>query len=398
MMQQFFSDDLRRDPFAAYDRARAASPLLHDPRSGAWMVFDYDGVRRALQDHEAFSSSGAAAGQSHPDWFIFHDPPRHTLLRALVARAFTPRGVAAMEPRIRWLSRALLDRAIERGEMDIAADFAVPLPQLVIAEMLGVPVQDRAAFRRWSDAILGLSHALPGSEEKEPASRAYRAAHAEMRDYVARLADDRRAVPADDLLTRLVQARVEGHALTDDEILAFVQLLLVAGTETTTNLVGNAVLCFLEHPDELTRVRAVPELLPGAIEEVMRFRSPVQWMFRFTRREVEMHGQTIPAGRMVLPVIGAANRDPAHFADPHRFDVARDPNPHLAFGHGIHFCMGAPLARLEARIALADVIERLRDLERADDAPWTPRSALHVHGPSRLPVRFAPGARLAAAG
>jgi cytochrome P450 len=217
-----------------------------------------------------------------------------------------------------------------------------------------------------------------------------------MRDYVARLADDRRTVPADDLLTRLGQADVEGQRLTDDEILAFVQLLLVAGNETTTNLINNAVLCLLDHPDELARLRAVPELLPSAIEEVMRFRSPVQWMFRFTRADVEMHGQTIPAGRMVLPVIGAANRDPAHFADSDRFDVARDPNPHLAFGHGIHFCIGAPLARLEARIALADVLERLRGLERADDAPWQPRSALHVHGPSRLPVRFAPGERLAA--
>ncbi|HEX6037738.1 cytochrome P450 [Longimicrobium sp.] len=396
MIQQLFSDDLRRDPFAAYDRLRAESPLLHDPGSGAWMVFDYDGVRRALHDHAAFSSSGAAAGQPHPDWFIFHDPPRHTALRALVSRAFTPRGVAGMEPRIRWLSRALLDRAIERGEMDLAADFAGPLPMLVIAEMLGIPVQDRATFGRWSDAVLGLSHALPGSDEAEAASRAYRAAHAEMRDYVARLTDDRRTVPADDLLTRLVQAEVEGQRLTDDEILGFVQLLLVAGNETTTNLINNAVLCLLDHPDQLARLRAGPELLPSAIEEVMRFRSPVQWMFRFARHDVEMHGQTIPAGRMVLPVIGAANRDPAHFAHPHRFDVARDPNPHLAFGHGIHYCIGAPLARLEARIALADVLERLRDLERADDAPWQPRSALHVHGPSRLPVRFAPGQRLAA--
>jgi cytochrome P450 len=396
MMLEFHSDDLRRDPFPAYDRMRAASPLLHDPRSGAWLLFDHDGVRRALDDHEAFGSSGAPAGQPHPDWFIFDDPPRHTRMRALVSRAFTPRSVAGMEPRIRFLSRALLDRGIERGEMDLAADFAIPLPMLVIAEMLGIPVQDRATFRRWSDGILELSHALPGSDEAEQATRAYRAAHAEMRDYVARLSDDRRAVPQDDLLTRLVQAEVEGERLTEGEILGFVQLLLVAGHETATNLLNNAVLCFLEHPGELERVRAVPGLLSSAIEEVLRYRSPVQWMFRFTRREVRMHGQAIPAGRMVLPMIGSANRDPNVFADPHRFDVARGPNPHVAFGHGIHFCIGAALARLEARIALADVVERLHGLERADDGPWEPRRALHVHGPSRLPIRFVPGERMAA--
>lgn len=182
------------------------------------------------------------------------------------------------------------------------------------------------------------------------------------------------------------------------EILGFVQLLLIAGQETTTNLLNNAVLCFIRHPDQLARVRAVPELLPSAIEEVLRYRAPVQWMFRFARADVQMHGQTIPAGAMVLPMIGSANHDAAHFADPARFDVARDPNPHLAFGHGIHHCIGAALGRLEARIALADVLERLHDVELASDEPWEPRRALHVHGPARLPIRFAPGARTAAAG
>jgi cytochrome P450 len=264
---------------------------------------------------------------------------------------------------------------------------------LVIAEMLGIPLADRALFRRWSDAILELSHALPGSDEAEQATRLYRAAHADMRDYVGRLTDDRRAVPADDLLTRLVQAQVEGERLTEDEILGFVQLLLVAGHETTTNLLNNAVLCFIGHPDQLDRVRAVPELLPSAIEEVLRYRSPVQWMFRFTRHDVEVGGETIPAGRLVLPVIGSANRDPRRFAHPHRFDVARDPNPHVAFGHGIHFCIGAPLARMEARIALADLVERLQGLELATSEPWEPRRALHVHGPSRLPIHFEPAPR-----
>lgn len=392
-MMDFLSDDVRRDPYPLYARVREAAPLLHDPRMDAWVVFDYDGVKRTLHDHDAFSSSATTAGRTNPDWFIFADPPRHTRMRGLLARAFTPRSVAELEPRIRWLSRALLDRYVERGEMDLAEDFAIPLPTLVIAEMLGIPVADRPRFRRWSDTILNLSHTLPGGDGAERASREYRAVTGEMHDYVARLVDDRRHVPADDLLTRLVQAQVEGERLTTAEILGFVQLLLIAGQETTTNLLNNAVLSFIRHPDQLARVRAMPELLPSAIEEVLRYRSPVQWMFRFTRREVEMNGQTIPAGRMVLPVIGSANHDPRHFDAPERFDVARDPNPHIAFGHGIHFCVGAPLARLEARIALADLLERLPDLQLASDEPWTPREALHVHGPARLPIRFTPTPR-----
>jgi len=391
-MMEFLSDAVRRDPYPLYDRLRAAGPVLHDPRSDAWMLLDYDGVKRALNDHDAFSSSAATAGRPAPDWFIFADPPRHTRMRGLLSRAFTPRTVAELEPRVRWLSRALLDRSLERGEMDLATDFAIPLPTLVIAEMLGIPVADRPRFRHWSDVILNLSHTLPGGEAAERASREYRGVAGEMHDYVARLVDDRRYAPADDLLTRLVEARVEGQALTTMEILGFVQLLLIAGQETTTNLLNNTVLCFIHHPDQLARVRAMPELLPSAIEEVLRYRSPVQWMFRFTRREVEVDGQVIPAGKMVLPVIGAANHDPQRFDAPGRFDVARDPNPHVAFGHGIHFCIGAPLARLEARIALTDLLERLTDIELASDEPWQPREALHVHGPARLPIRFTPRA------
>jgi cytochrome P450 len=202
----------------------------------------------------------------------------------------------------------------------------------------------------------------------------------------------RRVAPRDDLLTRLVEAEVDDERLGDDEILAFFQLLLLAGHETTTNLIGNAVVSLLDHPDELARLRRDPELVPSAVEEVLRFRTPVQAAFRVTTREVEMHGQTIPAGAMVLAWIGSANRDPAHFDDPARFDVGRDPNPHVAFGHGIHFCVGAPLARLEGRIALAALLDRLTDLRHAGDGRWEPRQAFHVHGPSRLPIRFRPRA------
>ena len=198
------------------------------------------------------------------------------------------------------------------------------------------------------------------------------------------------------MLTKLCEAEVDGDHLTEQEILGFFQLLLIAGSETTTNLLNNAILCLIEHPDQFARLRATPALMPSAIEEVLRYRSPVQWMFRATQRDVEVDGQTIPAGKLVLPIIGSANRDPQQFRDAGRFDIARDPNPHIAFGHGIHFCLGAPLSRLEARIALPDLLERLKGLELASHEPWEPRKALHVHGPARLPIRFEPDRRAAA--
>jgi cytochrome P450 len=285
---------------------------------------------------------------------------------------------------------------IERGEMDLAEDFAIPLPMMVIAEMIGIPSEDWARFRRWSDVILKLSYTFSSHEEGAAAGIEFRAVTEEMRAYMPQWIDQRRAAPKDDLLTRLVEAEVDGERLTEEEILAFMQLLLVAGNETTTNLINNAMLCLVENPDQLARLHAAPELLPSAIEEILRYRSPVQWMFRGTRRSVEIHGQVIPAGILVLLMIGSANRDSSQFADAGRFDITRDPNAHVAFGHGIHFCLGAALSRLEARIALSDLLERVKGVKLASDEPWEPRKALHVHGPARLPIRFEPGRRAAA--
>jgi cytochrome P450 len=348
------------------------------------MVFDYEGVRRVLTDQETFSS------RRGPDWLIFNDPPRHTKLRAIISKAFTPRSVAALEPRIREIVHELLDRVAGRGEMDLAVDFAIPLPLIVIAEMLGIPPADRERFRRWADGMLAMSYTIVGATaaEAERANADFITTTGEMDAYLGELLAQRRAAPKDDLLTRLADAEVDGERLTRAEILGFFQLLLLAGSETTTNLINNAILCFVAHPDQLARVRAEPALLPSAIEEVLRYRAPVQWMYRIPRREVELHGQTVPAGRPVLAMIGSANRDPAKFAEPDRFDVGRDPNPHLAFGHGNHFCLGAPLARLEARVALGAMLERLGEIELASDGPWEPRRGLHVHGPARLGVRF----------
>jgi cytochrome P450 len=394
-----FSDEMRRNPYPAYDRLRAASPVLHLEAFDLWMILDYDGVRRALTDHAVFSSDlSHVPGQGNPgEWFLFFDPPRHTRLRALIAKAFTPRVVANLEPRIRELSCQLLDNTVGRGEVDLIEEFSGPLPMRVIAELLGIPAEDWPRYRRWSDAILAIANTFARGKAAERIFAEYRAVTEEMQVALPELIARVRTARPEALLAGLAEAEVGGERLTPREVLGFVQLLLVGGQETTVNLINNAILCFLEHPDQLARLRAAPDLLPSAIEEVLRYRTPLQWMPRATARDVEVHGRVIPAGKLVLPVIGSANRDPQQFADAGRFDIARDPNPHIAFGHGIHVCLGAPLARLEARIALADFLGRVSAFELAADGPWEPRQALSVHGPSRLPIRLKPARRGAAA-
>ncbi len=386
-MTDFFSADMRRDPFPVYRQLRDNSPVLRDPRTGLWMILEYDAVKQALADTDTFSSRAAPPGGGPLDWLIFFDPPRHTKLRGLISKAFTPRVVAGLEPRIRQFCRELLDAAGDRATLDLVADFSFPLPMMVIAEMLGVPAADRPRFRQWGEAMLGLAETVSGSpEEAARAGTAFRTAKAEASAYLTHLLAERRSALKDDLLSRLIEAEVDGERLTGEEILAFFLLLLLAGTETTTNLINNAVLCFHEYPDQLARLRATPQLLPSAIEEVLRFRSPVQVMFRMTRRDVVLHGQTIAANQLVLVVLGSANRDSRQFRDADRFDIAREPNPHVAFGHGIHFCLGAPLARLEARVALTEFLDRFHQFSLAGQGAWEPRRAFHVHGPNRLPL------------
>jgi cytochrome P450 len=383
-MMDIFSDDNRRNPFPIYDRLRAESPVLRvPPPFDAWMILDYEGVKWALSDHETFTSQVPA-----PKWFAFLDPPKHTKLRALISQAFTPRMVVNLEPRIQELSRELLDENCDRREMDLVADYSVPLPMKVIAGMIGIPLEDWAKYKNWSDVILKLSYARSGGEEAEQAGRGFREVTAEMGAYLADMIGQRRKNPQDDLLTGLIEAEVDGERLSQQDILGFFQLLIVAGQETTTNLINNAVLSLLENPDQLALLRATPELLSSAIEETLRYRSPVNWMMRAPKRDVEAHGQTIPAGKLVLAMIGSANRDPRQFPEAGRFDITRNPNAHIAFGHGIHFCLGAALSRMEARIALADILRRFRQFELAGGQPWQPRQALNVHGPARLPIRF----------
>lgn len=388
LFARLFAEDTRRDPFALYASLRSATPLLHDDATDLWMVFDHDGVKRALTDHESFSSVVSPPGTTVAGWMIFADPPRHTSLRALVSRAFTPRAVASLAPRVRAVSGELLDALAAQGDgADLVEGYALPLPLIVIAEMLGAPAADRPRFRRWSDVIMALGYTSAGGEAAARAQADFAAVTGEMRDYLRGLLAARRLEPRDDLLTALLAAEVDGERLGEDEILGFFQLLLVAGHETTTNLIASAFVCLAGHPAQAARLRAQPALLAGVIEEVLRYRSPVQAMWRVSRRDVAWGDAVIPAGKTVLTMIGSANRDERVFADADRFVIDRAPNPHLAFGQGIHFCLGAPLARLEARIALEDMLDRGGRFALASDEPWTPRPAMHVHGPLRLPIR-----------
>jgi cytochrome P450 len=380
-----FSPDVRRNPWPVYDRLRAQSPVLHvPPPFNGWMVFDYETVKWIMTDNALFSSRIPAPNFS----FIFTDPPEHTRLRNLISRAFTPRAIADLEPAIRAISKELFDSNIAAGQMEFAADFSAPLAMRVIAGMLGIAPEDWPRYKRWNDKLLSLTFARSGGDQAQQAIRDFNSVTTEMSAYLQDSLAERRNSPQSDLLTRLLEAEVEGDRLTHEEILAFFRLLMFAGQETTTNLLNNAVLSFIDHPDQLARLRNAPELLPSAIEEVLRYRSPFQWMMRTPLRDVEVHGTRIPKGAFVLPMVGAANRDPERFPDPNRFDITRDPNPHVAFGHGIHFCLGAALARLEARVALSDLLSRFESFEYAGEEPWEPRQGLIAYGPARLPIRF----------
>ena len=378
-------DAVRRNPYPLYTALRRVRPVLRDRAHDFWLLFDHASVQRALVDHETFSSRAAPPGGGPLDWMIFTDPPRHTKLRALVMRTFTPRAIAALEPRIRELAAGLLAPHLDRGSMDLVRDYADPLPLAVIMELLGMPPTDRERLATWTGSILGLGDTVAGGNRAARAISRYRDAKEDMSPYLTALLVARRAIPRDDLLSRLVAAEIDGERLSDDEIFDFFQLLLLAGSETTTNLIANAAVCFSAHPRQLAWVRADLARLPAAIEEVLRYRSPAQLIFRFAARDVTLHGRTIPKGKLVMAMIGSANRDERRFPNASQFDVTREPIPHVGFGHGIHFCLGAALARLEARVALEELLSRT-DCLHVTNPKWAPRRAVNVHGPRALEV------------
>ncbi|MEO5312805.1 cytochrome P450 [Pseudarthrobacter sp. CC12] len=374
------------DPFPQYERMRAMAPVFQDSQSGSWHVFRYEDVQRVLSEHATFSSrmggdNPSGTGQLFAASLITTDPPRHRQLRSLVTQAFTPKAVDALAPRIAGLTNELLDGIAAGGSADLIRDLAYPLPVIVISELLGIPAEDRERFKHWSDVIVSQTRTAPAGETQDTTT-------SEMVEYFLALIDRRRSRPGTDLISSLLSAEIGGQRLTVPELLGFCSLLLVAGNETTTNLIGNAVLCLAESPGTLGRLLEEPGLLPQALEEVLRFRSPVQSMYRVAVAETVLSGQRVPAGAPIVAWIGSANRDGQQFLAAAEFDIDRSPNRHLAFGHGIHFCLGAPLARLEARIALEALLTRLPGLSLAPGAELERMESSIVYGLKELPVTW----------
>ncbi|MFH9403730.1 cytochrome P450 [Streptomyces sp. NPDC017638] len=390
------------DPFPLYRRLREEGPVRRAVIAGgleAWLVTRYEDALAALSDPRLSSDVRDASDprvtaqlprferESMTSTMLRSDPPDHTRLRRLVAKAFTARRVAALRPRVQEIADRLLDAVAPAGRADLVADFALPLPVTVIGELLGVPVDDRRDFQRWTDAMLVRGETLP-----DPAvvDEAWQRMHA----YLTKHLRTKRARPGDDLLSALISAHDEERRLSHDELIAMTFLLLVAGYVTTVNLIGGGIAALLTHPAQMSLLRERPELLPDAVEEFLRHDGPVNpGIARFAREDVRIAGVTIPRGATVVIASAIADRDPARFADPDRLDITRGDSGHLAFGHGIHYCLGAPLARLEGRIAVAAVLRRLPGLALAvppAELTWRPGG---LRGPARLPVTFTAGGR-----
>jgi cytochrome P450 len=389
------SRQFKADPYPFYAKLRAEAPVFRTilpNRQPAWLITRYDDALAALKDERLVKDRrNALSGEWPPPWMpafmrplaqnmLDLDAPNHTRLRALVHQAFTPRRVEQLRTRIQALCDELLDAAEAQGSLELIQGYALPIPLTIIAELLGVPAADRPAFRRWSEHVVAVSsgvdllRALPGI---------WRIVR-----YLRALCARRRADPQDDLLTALVQAEDAGDRLNEDELLGMVFLLLLAGHETTVNLIGNAVLTLIEHPQQRELLRQNPALIKPAVEELARYASPVIMATeRYAHEDLTIAGVAIPRGELVLAVIASANRDERQFADADRLDLTREPNHHLAFGQGIHYCLGAPLARMEAQIALTTLLRRLPELHLS-----RPRAALRwrpgmfVRGLEQLPM------------
>jgi cytochrome P450 len=388
------------DPHAVFATLRAERPVARARTPvglPVWLVTRYDDARAALADPRlAKDSAGFAAvldrrapeperrvafAQELSRHMLSSDPPDHTRLRKLVNRAFTVRAIAGMRPRIEQIATRLAeDMAAGPAEVDLLDAFAFPLPMTVICELLGVPETDRTAFRTWSNTLLTSDDAV-GEREAAAAAMAW---------YLSGLVAAKRARPGDDMLSAIVAAAEDADRLSPDETVSMAFLLLVAGHETTVNLIGNGMFALLRRPDRLARLRADPDLVPGAVEEFLRFDGPVDLAtFRHTTEPVEIAGTTIPAGEVVLVALTSANRDPARYPAADELDLRRDATGHLAFGYGLHHCLGAPLARLEGDVAFRTLLGRFPDMALAadpDDLTWRP--SLLIRGLTRLPVRL----------
>lgn len=373
------------DPYPWYRYMRDTHPVYYDEQMRMWYVFRYEDAEQILQDNKTF---GQALGQSYiGSSFLSMNPPLHRRYRTLVSQAFTPRSIAKLEPHITTIVNKLIDAVADTGHIDIVTNLSYPLPATVIRELFGVPDADHDYFAQMSDRILmeiemiSLITEFPAQDE--------------MAAYLLPLIEQRRQQPTDDLISSLLNAEVDGEKLSTYDIQATCILVLVAGYETTTSLISNAVFCFTENPEAMDELRENPDLMPGAIEEALRYRAPVSGLPRMTNIDVQVGTTAIPAGNMINVQLASANRDERVFADPERFDIRRSPNPHLGFGHGIHTCLGGPLARLESKIALDTLLKRLPDLQLTPEASGqvVVGPGLFFQGPKHFPMIFTPQAR-----
>jgi cytochrome P450 len=380
-----------RNPYPTYAKLRAQDPVHWNFLSHSWVFSRYRDIDAILRDHSRFSNdaryrqevSQAQAAASTPGGpsLLFLDPPDHTRLRALVQQAFTPRALEALTPRIRQIAVNLLDRVSDPTSFEVMETLARPLPMIVMAELLGVPTQDLAQFQAWSRLRARVIEPTITARERQLATQAAY----ELDAYFHGLIEQRRTEPRDDLISALVAAEAAGDQLSHDELLVMLRLLLVAGNETTTNLIGNGLLALLRHPDQWQMLRSDPGLIPGAVEELLRYDSPAQVVARTALQDMEFHGRSILEGQGIVLLIGSANRDPEVFSQPDRLDITRQGPNNLAFGRGIHHCLGAPLARLEARIVFETLLERFADMRLLTaDPPY--RDNVVLRGLKALPV------------
>ncbi len=385
------------DPYPMYARLREKDPVHHSRLTRGCVLSRYEDVAAALKDDRFSANERNLPGfekmrrklikrgvidANEPDapMLLRTDPPDHTRLRTLVNKTFTPGAIRALMPRVDEIVEQLVDELSPRGEMDVITDFAHALPVIVIAEMLGVPSEDRARFRHWSNEIVR-NMGISGLEDERAAAQAGR----ELRAYFEAIAEERRKNPKDDLFSGLLQAEEAGDRLSWDEVVGTLILLLLAGNETTTNLIGNGMLALLRHPEQLEALRADPSLTESAIEEMLRYDGPVQATSRIALEDIEFAGGTVAKLSEVIVLIGSANRDPEQFEEPDTFDLRRAENRHLSFGFGIHFCMGSHLARYEGRTAIRALVDRFPGLKLATDQLEWRRNPI-LRGLRSLPV------------
>jgi len=375
------------DPFPAYSWMRRNAPVYFDEVNDLWALSRHGDVRAASTDCETFSSSNGIRPKFPPlPMMIDFDTPEHFRRRRLVSSGFTPRRVRGMEEQIRATCDRVIDRVCEIGHCDFVTDIAAPLPLAVIGDMLGVAESDRPDLLRWSEEMLGSQGSLD-PEDIDAAARAF----VEYTEYMEQVIDARRRSGDDrDLVGILVNAEVDGDRLDHDSVIHETLLILVGGDETTRHVITGGFHALAGHPDQLARLRRRPELIPAAVEEMLRWVSPIKNMARTTTRPVTIAGQALPAGAEILLLYPSANRDEEVFEEPDRFDVARSPNPHLAFGFGAHFCLGNQLARTELRIMFEQLSSRLPDLSLVDDTPPPFRHASFISGIDAMPVTFTP--------